>query len=289
MDIEVNNGTPISVDVGSTKLIPVKGIKGDKGDKGDKGEPFKYSDFTTEQLELLKGAKGDRGERGEKGAKGDKGEPFTYADFTEEQLQALKGKDGRDGAKGERGERGLQGEQGIQGVQGERGPQGERGERGADGKSLTFDELTEEQKAQLKGEKGDKGEDGGSAKTTAAALVNPLNLEQGTNVYFHKNGVFVQVSIQKGGKDTFTIEPSGELKQGDTYTLANRSSKSTNVIPSGYRTPLAKSATVYRKGQVVGSITLGSMTTGNAISITVKDGVPLDNLEIGTLVYISNG
>lgn len=59
----------------------VKGPKGDMGLTGPQGEPFKYEDFTPEQLEALK-VKGD---------KGDKGDAFTYADFTKEQLESLKG------------------------------------------------------------------------------------------------------------------------------------------------------------------------------------------------------
>ena len=59
----------------------VKGPKGDMGLTGPQGEPFKYEDFTPEQLEALK-VKGD---------KGDKGDAFTYEDFTPEQLEALKG------------------------------------------------------------------------------------------------------------------------------------------------------------------------------------------------------
>ena len=59
----------------------VKGPKGDMGLTGPQGEPFKYEDFTPEQLEALK-VKGD---------KGDKGDAFTYADFTPEQLESLKG------------------------------------------------------------------------------------------------------------------------------------------------------------------------------------------------------
>ena len=59
----------------------VKGPKGDMGLTGPQGEPFKYEDFTPEQLEALK-VKGD---------KGDKGDAFTYADFTQEQLESLKG------------------------------------------------------------------------------------------------------------------------------------------------------------------------------------------------------
>lgn len=59
-----------------------------KGPKGDKGEPFRYSDFTQDQLNALKGPKGD------------KGEPFKFSDFTQEQLNALKGPKGDPGSGG---------------------------------------------------------------------------------------------------------------------------------------------------------------------------------------------
>ena len=95
-----------------------KGEQGIPGPPGPKGEPFKYSDFTAEQLALLKGPKGEQGlpgPKGEpfrysdftqeqlnalKGPKGDKGEPFKYSDFTAEQLQALKGPKGDPGSGG---------------------------------------------------------------------------------------------------------------------------------------------------------------------------------------------
>ena len=69
-----------------------KGDTGDRGEKGEKGDPFIYSDFTQEQLSLLKGAKGE---------KGDKGDAFTYGDFTPEQLLSLKGEKGDKGEQGD--------------------------------------------------------------------------------------------------------------------------------------------------------------------------------------------
>lgn len=55
------------------------------GPKGEKGDPFRFEDFTEEQLASLKGEKGDTGAA------------FTYADFTPDQLEALKGAQGEPG------------------------------------------------------------------------------------------------------------------------------------------------------------------------------------------------
>ena len=77
-----------------------KGETGERGLQGPKGDPFKYSDFTQEQLEAL---------RGPAGPKGDKGEPFKYSDFTPEQLAALKGPKGDPGPPGTGGTGGTGG------------------------------------------------------------------------------------------------------------------------------------------------------------------------------------
>ena len=77
-----------------------KGDKGEQGVRGEKGDPFRYSDFTPEQLASLKG---DTGAQGIRGPKGEKGDPFTYQDFTNEQLAELKGKSGADGYTPQKG------------------------------------------------------------------------------------------------------------------------------------------------------------------------------------------
>lgn len=137
-------------DTGSKGDPGETGPAGAKGDTGEKGDAFTYEDFTSEQLEALKGPKGDtgaqgpKGDTGEVGPKGDtgpqgeqgpKGDAFTYEDFTPEQLEALKG------PKGDTGEQGQKGEQGIQGIQ---------GETGADGKSAydLYKDSVNEQEAQ---------------------------------------------------------------------------------------------------------------------------------------------
>lgn len=130
------------------------------------------------------------------------------------------------------------------------------------------------------------------AKTSAAAVTSPIGLEYGTNVYFHKNGSFAQCTIQTPGQDTFKFvkdSNSEQFKDGDTYTLANKNTKSTNIIPAGYRTPIAVTAPLFRLGEIVGSITLGSITTGNTVKIEIKEDCPLDSLRAGVMIYLSNG
>lgn len=74
------------------------------------------------------------------------------------------GPDGHTGPQGPQGPVGPKGPQGIQGPRGPRGEQGPAGEKGADG-TVSFDELTPEQKASLKGDKGDVGPRGPKGDT----------------------------------------------------------------------------------------------------------------------------
>lgn len=74
----------------------------------------------------------------------------------EASLYIVKGPAGPQGPQGEKGEVGPVGPQGETGPI---GPQGPEGPKGADG-TMTFEDLTPEQKASLKGDKGDKGDTG---------------------------------------------------------------------------------------------------------------------------------
>lgn len=91
-----------------------------------------------------KGEKGDTGAQGPRGEKGDTGE---------------RGPQGETGATGPQGPQGETGAIGPQGPQGETGATGPQGPKGKDGE-VTFESLTDEQKASLRGEPGAKGEKG---------------------------------------------------------------------------------------------------------------------------------
>ena len=109
---EVNQYTS-SVQLTSEQIEKLKGPKGEQGPPGPKGEPG------------TPGQRGADGERGLQGPPGPKGEPFKYSDFTQDQLNALKG------------------------------PKGDKGE------PFKFSDFTQEQLNALKGPKGDPGSGGG--------------------------------------------------------------------------------------------------------------------------------
>ena len=90
------------------------------------------------------GPKGDTGAQGPRGEKGDTGE---------------RGPQGETGATGPQGPKGETGAIGPQGPRGETGATGPQGPKGKDGE-VTFESLTDEQKASLRGEPGAKGEKG---------------------------------------------------------------------------------------------------------------------------------
>lgn len=78
-----------------------QGIQGIQGEQGPKGEPFRYTDFTQEQLEMLKGV-------GIKSVTSREASNGTYVtlhltDNSEYQFFVAKGVDGETGAKGDTG------------------------------------------------------------------------------------------------------------------------------------------------------------------------------------------
>ncbi len=139
-------------DTGST------GPEGPRGPQGEKGDPFKYSDFTPEQLETLTGPQGPTGPRGEQGLTGPEGP------VGPEGPQGKQGDVGPTGPKGDpgdvwvpkyNGETGdlswvknaegdpqtvnIRGPKGDQGPQGERGPEGPAGPGSGDMLASTYD------------------------------------------------------------------------------------------------------------------------------------------------------
>ena len=219
----------------------VEYYKGERGPKGDKGDAFKYEDFTPEQLESLRGPKGEDGfikfeeltpEQKEQ-LRGPKGDAFTYEDFTQEQLNALKGPQGEPGVKGDKGDaftyadftqaqlEALRGPQGIQGVPGETGPAGQPGQNGKDGVSIThtwngtslsITSASGTSEMDLRGPIGPAGQDGQdyvltqNDKTEIAGLVDLTNYATTTYVDNAVAGIEIPEEIKH-----ITITDASEL------------------------------------------------------------------------------
>lgn len=99
-------------------------------------------EYISSNPDKYKGPKGDKGEQGPQGARGLKGDTGE---------QGLQGPQGIQGERGLRGEQGLEGPRGMTGAKGEKGEKGDKGEEGI----IKFENLTEEQKTELKGKQGD--------------------------------------------------------------------------------------------------------------------------------------
>ena len=143
-------------DIGPQGLPGEKGEKGDKGDQGLQGLPGEQ------------GPKGETGATGAQGERGPKGDPFTYDDFTAEQLELLKGPKGDTGPIGETGPQGLQGPQGVQGEKGDKGDTGEIGPMGPKGDTGEQGPKGDPGEKGPKGDKGDKGDTGAPGPTYTA-------------------------------------------------------------------------------------------------------------------------
>lgn len=107
-----------------------QGERGEQGPKGDTGPQGPKGETGPQGLPGEAGPKGETGATGAQGERGPKGDPFTYDDFTAEQLELLKGPKGDVGPQGPIGETGPQG---IQGLKGDPGEKGDPGTAGADG------------------------------------------------------------------------------------------------------------------------------------------------------------
>ncbi|SUN50743.1 hyaluronoglucosaminidase([Streptococcus dysgalactiae subsp. dysgalactiae] len=197
-------------------------------------------------------------------------------------LTGPQGKTGETGPQGPPGPRGETGETGPQGPPGPRGETGPEGPKGADGK-MTFEQLTPEQREQLKGDKGPKGDvgpkgnDGAPGKTITISSITEETSGSYLGSWFGSTAKSTKVTFSDGqsislphGKDGET-GPKGERglpgKDGSPGMDGPRG-------PSGPPGPPGKDAVLPR--DVVTSDALAGYLAGYARVADIKS--QLDNI-----------
>ena len=153
------------------------------------------------------GAQGPKGEKGEPGAQGPRGEKGDTGE---------RGPQGETGATGPQGPQGETGATGPQGPQGETGATGPQGPKGKDGE-VTFESLTDEQKASLRGEPGAKGEKGekgapGRDAPQEAVLYTAQTLNDAQKTQAREN-------IGAADEETVNQLKDDKVNQSDALTL----------------------------------------------------------------------
>ena len=182
-----------------------KGEPGSTGAAGTNGTDGADGTDGTDGTDGADGADGAPGVNGTNGAAGQKGEP------------GAQGTPGTASAKGEPGVQGDKGEPGTDGIdatgtKGEPGTDGAKGDTGDKGDALEFDDLTANQKLELKGQKGEEGAEGEKGQKGAPA---PLLQYAGT----------------VGTQATLPAQPQ---PAGDTYYVADEGRYYTSNGVDGY-------------------------------------------------------
>jgi hypothetical protein len=153
------------------------GRNGTDGAPGKDGKPFTYDMFTPQQLAALVGPAGANGKDGFNGTNGKDGKDGTNGTNGKDGTNGTNGTNGRDGIDGKsayelakeynsnvgtilewlaslKGADGKNGINGRDGINGKDGRNGVDGKDGINGKSLTWNDLPEAEKHNLKGENG---------------------------------------------------------------------------------------------------------------------------------------
>lgn len=128
-------------------LKDIERFRGPKGDKGDTGEQGPKGD---KGADGINGEMGPQGPTGPMGIKGDTGDKGDIGERGPQGIPGPQGEQGPIGPEGPKGDIGEKGNIGERGPQGDIGPQGPKGDIGDRGQNLKYNDLTDQEKEELK-------------------------------------------------------------------------------------------------------------------------------------------
>ncbi|TJX73857.1 DUF2479 domain-containing protein [Staphylococcus haemolyticus] len=193
-----------------------RGPKGDKGDtgpqgpKGDKGADGINGEMGPQGPTGPMGIKGDTGEKGDIGERGPQGTPGP---------QGEQGPIGPEGPKGDVGEKGNTGERGPQGDIGPQGPKGDIGDRG---QNLKYNDLTDQEKEELKSVISSQAISDFTLGNNSIGTNKIDFIKSGKNIYNKNNTTSGRISINNNLVSDDTIITSGytKIKNNTTYVTS---------------------------------------------------------------------
>lgn len=128
-------------------LKDIERFRGPKGDKGDTGPQGPKGD---KGADGINGEMGPTGPTGPMGIKGDTGDKGDIGERGPQGIPGPQGEQGPIGPEGPKGDIGEKGNIGERGPQGDIGPQGPKGDIGDRGQNLKYNDLTDQEKEELK-------------------------------------------------------------------------------------------------------------------------------------------
>lgn len=319
----------------ATKTEPVEVIIKD-GLKGDTGASPKIATSATDVGAIITINNPDGTSSSISLTNGLPGKPFTYDMFTEEQLAKLTGPTGATGEIGPQGEKGDKGDTGEIGPSGSAGKDGEtpnvltedvdngtkitfkytdaskdknfiitngiNGAPGKDGKSITFDDLTDEQKEELKGEQGNIGPKGDTGETGPEGPEGPQGIP-GNDGKDGEPGIdgktpLINFTVSKkteGGSQTITMsaECDGEEQCSTSFTVTDGLSPFTDEEISEIKNFIdTRAINNFPMADIDDSLPILKSINGCALSISTfipTSSIKIEKNKTKVMFYVSQG
>ena len=202
-----------------------KGNRGEKGEKGDRGEQGPQGEKGDRGFRGNRGPVGPEGPQGPQGPKGVDG-AVEFSELTDEQIEMIKGPKGEQGPEGPKGEQGPEGPKGEQGAKGDKGDTGADG--GLLNTNLNLIPYNESfwETGAIKVGDGQNSVNNNAMRTKEAIKITEgatytfhdastyLSAISRFNLLLYSNGTFIKFikTINRGDSHTFVAEGGNELR-----------------------------------------------------------------------------
>ena len=197
-------------------LKDIEHFRGPKGDKEDTGEQGPKGD---KGADGINGEMGPQGPTGPMGIKGDTGDKGDIGERGPQGIPGPKGEQGPIGPEGPKGDVGEKGNTGDRGPQGDIGPQGPKGDIGDRGQNLKYNDLTDQEKEELKSVISSQAISDFTLGNNSIGTNKIDFIKSGKNIFDKNNPTLGRISTNNNLVSDDTVITSGytKIKNNTTY------------------------------------------------------------------------